>query len=107
MAFVLHSAMDDHEPWLNSTVQSRTRSEILARTGSRYAPASPCDGLSNIEESDGPCVFIGKPCDVAAVAMLRREQPRLAQKIRLVLKIFCAATPSTTSKIDLPTKNDG
>src|SRR5437899_1895716 len=39
MAFVLHSAADDEKPWMNRTVQSRTRMESLARTGSRYAPA--------------------------------------------------------------------
>ena len=33
MAFVLHSAMDEKQPWLNTTVQSRTRKEILARAG--------------------------------------------------------------------------
>ena len=41
MGFVLHTGMDETKPWTNKTVQSRDRSEILARTGSRYAPASP------------------------------------------------------------------
>ena len=101
MAFVLHSAMDDHEPWLNATVQSRTRSEILARTGSRYAPASPCDGLAAIEKSERQCVFIGKPCDTAAVGMLRHERPELDRNLGLVLSFFCAGTPSTRGTLDL------
>lgn len=44
MKFVLHTAMDVEKPWLNRTVESRTRAELLARTASRYAPASPCEG---------------------------------------------------------------
>jgi coenzyme F420 hydrogenase subunit beta len=101
MAFALHSAMDERQPWLNTTVQSRTRGEILARAGSRYAPASPCDGLSTIEASDQPCVFIGKPCDTAAVFKLRSERPALSHNLGLVLSFFCAGTPSTQGTIDL------
>ncbi len=95
MGFVLHTAMDETKPWTNKTIQSRNRSEILSRTGSRYAPASPCDELRLIEESDRPCVFIGKPCDTAAVAMLREKRPTLDRNLGLVLTFFCAGTPST------------
>ena len=101
MKFVLHTGMNDERPWENKTVVSRTRDELAARTGSRYAPASPCDGLGAIEESHGPCVFIGKPCDVAAVAALRRERPQLDKNLGLVLSFFCAGTPSTKGTLDL------
>ena len=101
MNFALHTGMDEEKPWLNKTVQSRTRRDILKRTGSRYAPASPCEGLGAVEESDRPCVFIGKPCDAAAVAMLRRRRPELDRKLGLVLTFFCAGTPSTQGTTDL------
>jgi coenzyme F420 hydrogenase subunit beta len=101
MAFVLHCGMDPSKPWANVTVQSRNKKELLARTGSRYAPASPCDGLQLIEESDRPCVFIGKPCDAAALALLRKQRPRLDQNLGLVLTFFCAGTPSTKGTMDL------
>ena len=101
MEFVLHTSMDEARPWANKTVQSRTRLDLMIRTGSRYAPASPCDGLRSIEESSRPCVFIGKPCDAAAVAMLRRERPDLDRKLGLVLTFFCAGTPSTKGTLDL------
>jgi coenzyme F420 hydrogenase subunit beta len=95
MNFVLHTGMNEERPLENKTVKSRTRDELMTRTGSRYAPASPCEGLAAIEESDGPCVFIGKPCDVAAVSMLRSERPKLDRNLGLVLTFFCAGTPST------------
>jgi coenzyme F420 hydrogenase subunit beta len=95
MDFVLHTGVNDERPLENRTVKSRTRDELLMRTGSRYAPASPCEGLATIEESHGPCVFIGKPCDVAAVSMLRSERPALDRNLGLVLTFFCAGTPST------------
>jgi len=95
MDFVLHTGVNDEHPMENRTVKSRTRNELLTRTGSRYAPASPCEGLATIEGSHGPCVFIGKPCDVAAVSMLRSVRPALDRKLGLVLTFFCAGTPST------------
>lgn len=101
MEFVLHTGTDQAKPWMNKTVQSRNRGELLGRTGSRYAPASPCDGLGQIEKSSGPCVFIGKPCDTTAVTKLRQERPELDQKLGLVLTFFCAGTPSTQGTLDL------
>ena len=101
MGFVLHAGMDPGKPWLNRTFQSRSRREILARGGSRYSPASPCDGLRAVEESDSPCVFIGKPCDTAGATMLRRRRPELDRKLGLVLAFFCAGTPSTRGTLDL------
>jgi coenzyme F420 hydrogenase subunit beta len=101
MEFVLHTGMDETKPWGNKTVRSRNRQDLLSRGGSRYAPASPCDGLGSIEEADRPCVFIGKPCDCAAAAMLRQRRPQLDRKLGLVMGFFCAGTPSTKGTLDL------
>jgi len=101
MEFVLHAGMDETRPWTNRTVQSRTRAEVLARSGSRYAPASPCDGMGAIEKSERPCVFIGKPCDVAAVGMLRKGRPELDRNLGLVMTFFCAGAPSTQGTLEL------
>ena len=70
---VLHTAMDKSEPWKNQTVVSTNRGELLERTGSRYAPSSPCEGLRERGECGKKFVFIGKPCDLAGVALVRRR----------------------------------
>jgi coenzyme F420 hydrogenase subunit beta len=98
---VLHIAARPDVPYLNHTVLSTTRAEILTRTGSRYAPASPCDGLQMIEDAPGPCVFIGKPCDVAAVQKARRLRPQLDRNIGLTVAFFCAGTPTTRATFAL------
>lgn len=101
MTFALHSGMDLERPWLTKTVTSRSRSELLQRSGSRYAPASPCDSLELVESAVSPCVFIGKPCDVTAVASVRETRPALDAKLGLVLGFFCAGTPSTDGTLNL------
>lgn len=101
MDSVLHVGMDEEAPWLNRTVQSRTRGELLGRAGSRYAPASPCDSLDEVELSERPVVFIGKPCDTAGLALSRRQRPELDKKVGLTLSFFCAGAPSTRGTLDL------
>ena len=92
---VLHIAARTDIPYLNHTVLSTSRDQIVARVGSRYAPASPCDGLQKIVDAPTPCVIIGKPCDIVAIEKARKIRPELDEKIGLTISIFCAATPST------------
>jgi coenzyme F420 hydrogenase subunit beta len=101
MAGVLHTAAQSAAPYLNETVMSTCRADLLARTGSRYAPASPAEGLACIEDSPSKCVFIGKPCDAAAVQSARKIRPVLDDKLGLVLAFFCAGVPSTKGNLDL------
>ena len=98
---VLHVGADPDAPYTNRTVASRTRDEVLKRSGSRYAPASPCELLNLIEDADGPCLFIGKPCDVAAAQKARRYRPKLDRNLALTVAFFCAGTPSTNGTLEL------
>lgn len=98
---VLHTAARKEVPFANETVVSRSRTELLAATGSRYAPASPCDGLHQIEEAGNQCVFIGKPCDVAGIQMARTRRPKLDNSVGVTIAFFCAGVPSTKGTLDL------
>jgi coenzyme F420 hydrogenase subunit beta len=101
MAGILHVRSRQDVPYLNQTVLSTTRSELLAGAGSRYAPTSPCDSLEQIENAPGPCVFVGKPCDVAALRKAMILRPRLAEKVGLTIAFFCAGTPSTEGTLEM------
>jgi coenzyme F420 hydrogenase subunit beta len=98
---VIHAGMDPDRPWMNRNYISRTRDEVLARTGSRYAPSAPCSALADIDGEEGPFVFIGKPCDAAAVSELLERFPELRKQIGLVVTFFCAGTPSTEGTLRL------
>lgn len=98
---VVHTAARDDAPYLNRTVMSRTREELVARTGSRYAPASPCDSLHLITDALSPCVFIGKPCDNVALRKARKLRPELDRNVGLMIGFFCAGTPTTKGTFEL------
>jgi len=93
---VLHTGdRKPQAPLQNVPTMSRTRDELLDCSGSRYAPAAPCAKLDRIKESDGRCVFIGKPCDVAALRKSQEFDTALNGKVCLAIGIFCAGTPTS------------
>ncbi|GIG60847.1 coenzyme F420-reducing hydrogenase subunit beta-like protein [Longispora fulva] len=98
---VLHTGARADIPYLNEVKFSRTQAELLEHVGSRYAPASPAEGLGLVEDADAPSVFIGKPCDVAASHKARALRPGLDAKLGLTIAIFCAGTPSTRGTLEL------
>ena len=98
---VLHIGQDKTTPLRNETVLSNSRIDIVARSGSRYAPASPCSGLAMVAAAPEPCAFIGKPCDVTAVTLARSLKDELDKKIGVTIGIFCAGTPSSQGTLDL------
>lgn len=101
MRGVLQVGQDEANPVRNRTRLSRTRADLMAAVGSRYSPASVCDGLGQVEQGPGPCVVIGKPAEIAAVRNARKLRPALAENIGLTLSFFCAETPSTRGTLEL------
>lgn len=98
---VLHIGAREGVPLENAAVFSKCRADLLARTGSRYSPAAPCEKLEWIQEARGPSVFIGKPCDVVALRKSQTVNKVLDEKISLAISIFCAATPVTEGTYDI------
>jgi coenzyme F420 hydrogenase subunit beta len=92
---VLHIGTRSKAPLENVAVFSKSRAELLGRTGSRYSPAAPCEKLEWIQETKSPGVFIGKPCDVVALRKSQAVNPLLDEKLSLAISIFCAGTPAT------------
>ena len=92
---VLHTGENSEDPIRNKTRMSSSREDLLAVVGSRYSPASVCDGLGLVETAPAPCVIIGKPVEIAATRKAMALRPALAEKIDVTLSFFCAETPPT------------
>ncbi len=101
---VIHTAARKDVPYLNQTVLSRSREAILNGSGSRYSPASPCEILDDVANGNERCVFVGKPCDVAAVSKAVRINSALDDRIGCAIAFFCAGTPSTYGTLELMKK---
>jgi len=97
----LHIAQKAVDPRLNEAVISRDRAGLLRGAGSRYAPASPCEGLGEVAAGNAPVALIGKPCDVASATLASRSDMRLADKIAVRIAIFCAGAPTLEATGDL------
>ncbi|WP_319562193.1 Coenzyme F420 hydrogenase/dehydrogenase, beta subunit C-terminal domain [Marispirochaeta sp.] len=95
--YIAHTKMNQKQPWMNKSTLSASRNDILKACGSRYSPSSPCDILNDIISKDGSFVFVGKPCDIAAVRMFSAREPELEKKIGMILTFFCAGTPSSAA----------
>ncbi|MDI9402628.1 MAG: Coenzyme F420 hydrogenase/dehydrogenase, beta subunit C-terminal domain [Limnohabitans sp.] len=98
---VLHIRSRRGEAWLNETVLSRTPEDVRAAAGSRYAPASPVDSIHLAKSAEHPVVFIGKPCDAAAVHALAQRDKAVADKVALTVAIFCAGTPTWRGTLEM------
>lgn len=106
MSGVLHIGQDPEEPSLNSTRLSKTKEGLVDACGSRYAPASVCDSLHLVEQSERPCAVIGKPAEISAVRNASKLRPKLATKVGITFSFFCAESPSTGGTRSLLRKLD-
>lgn len=101
MAGVVHTGPATDRPWKNTTVVSSTPAQLLLRAASRYSPASPCDALAWAAARREPLVFIGKPCDVAAVRRAGAVSKEVEEAFGCIISLFCAGTPGTLGTMDL------
>lgn len=93
---IIHIGSDPLNPLENFVQVSKTRDEVINKSGSRYSPASPLISVVEIITSNpkNKYAFIGKPCDVTALRQAQKFHENLKTQISIVLSFFCAGTPS-------------
>ncbi len=104
MRGVVHTGQDPEDAVRNRTRLSQSREDLITATGSRYSPASVCNGLHLIDEAGGLCAMVGRPAEVAALRNAQRVWPELDRNVGVVFSFFCAESPSTRGTIDLMKK---
>ncbi len=92
--YVLHTIASPSTPLLNSLQYSRSRSDVLASTGSRYSPSSPLIDFESCLARPEKFAFIGKPCDVAAIHNYAKLDRRVNEKMVYAISFMCAGIPS-------------
>lgn len=91
---VLQVTAADAPAYANRIVLSRTRADVQAAAGSRYAPSAPLAAIEDILAGEERIAFVGKPCDVAALRGLAKLDARVDQRFPVMLSFFCAGVPA-------------
>jgi len=104
--FVLHVRASDDAPTFGVSTMSFTETDVLRAAGSRYGPTTPLTRLSEALELGQPFAFIGRPCDLSALANLADTEPRIAQLVRYRLAFVCGG-PTVSLDIDRMVENAG
>lgn len=91
---VVEVGADPERPTANRVIVSTSASDILNGAGSRYAPSSPLQQISELLDYEGRLAFVGKPCDVSALRLYGGLEPRVQERFPLILSFFCAGVPS-------------
>lgn len=94
---VLHVIGNNRDPFSSQAILCAEPASMVSGAGSRYSPVSLCSALGMVDRIDGKVLIIGKPCEIAAIDMLRKRSPDLDQKIALTVSIFCGGTPSSNA----------
>lgn len=97
---VLHTCVDPNNPTKTIACQSVSREDLSSRCGSRYSISHPLSIISEIDRSK-KYVFIGKPCDVAALTNYMEVDDEIKACIVLTMSFFCAGLPSQDAQQQL------
>lgn len=68
---------------------SRSEAEVRGGAKSRYYPIDLAEVIAEVRARPGRYAFVGVPCFVKAIQLLRREDPVLDQRIAFTLGLFC------------------
>lgn len=95
----------NNNPLFNEVRIIRESKDIHLSQGSRYSPASNCTILREIINNDEyrRVIFIGKPCDIEALAAYESINRKLREKIFIKLSIMCHHSPTRKGLINLLT----
>ena len=94
--YCLHIGPGTDFPWLNELGESRTRLEVINSAGSRYAPSAPLADIVKRLEFPEKFIFVGKPCDVAALRAYAEHDERVNDRVVAMLSFMCGGIPSET-----------
>lgn len=96
---VLHVGKIEGKWLFNELSISKTKDEIISKSQSRYAPALTLHNIFQILDKDRnkKYLFIGKPCDIAAIRNLTKLFPSYKKQFVLLISIFCGGMPSYNS----------
>lgn len=72
-----------------NTFIAQSIEELVEAQGSKYCPVSALSFLPSAKKFEGQLVFVGTPCQIAALRLLQQIQPEWGKKIPYAIGSFC------------------
>ena len=94
VAFVLQAAPDPDDPFGSVAQVCRSPEDLMAAGGSRYGSAATLRTIMDALDLGEPFAISMKPCDIAGLRNLQREDARARDLIRFTQAMFCGTVPS-------------
>lgn len=79
----------------------RDPDELVNGSASRYASSAPLSAIKAALELDEPFAVSLKPCDIAGIRNLQREDERARRLIVLTQALICGSVPNLDSTLDI------
>lgn len=95
--FILQAESAPDDPYASVAAICRSDDELMAAGGSRYASAATLSTIMDILALGEPFAVSMKPCDIAGVRNLQREDERARNLIRFTQTMFCGMVPSVSA----------
>lgn len=86
---ILHVTAGGVRPSFGQAHISINREAVLDGASSRYGPAAPLTALGTMLDRGEPFALVAKPCDISAVRLLGRTDPRIRELITHFLTPVC------------------
>lgn len=98
---VLHIGKDEAYPIKSCAHFSRSREEVIRRSGSRYAPSSLLCDLLKLLRTGVKMAIVGKPCDIVGVCQFLRSYPQYEKQVVCKISFMCMGMPSLNATYKL------
>jgi len=92
--FILQARAGGPDALRSEPAMIRDPNDLLSGSQSRYAPSAPLAAINEALATGEPFAVSLKPCDVAGVRNLQRDDPKAARNIVFTAAMFCGTVPS-------------
>lgn len=99
--FILQVRAGGKDAMSSEPVFIRDPAELLDGSQSRYAPCAPLTAIHAALDTGERFAVSLKPCDIAGVENLRREDSRVSRQVVFTQAMFCGTVPSRDSSNEL------
>ncbi len=100
-SFILQVQASASRPMRSDTVKSHSGRDVIHSAGSRYGPTTPLDCIFEALDSGQKFAFVGKPCDIMALRLYAKEDPRVDDQCIAMLALICGGGPEFYKSRDL------